>query len=191
MSLESSVIQLKKLWTSSFYPNIITGINIYNEIGFLAVSLKNSPYITKTKATTEQLKEPVDMEFLDHLDLQKRFPFLTINEKHAGLFSQDKSGCINPRNLIKAQKELAVRGGCQITNDIVKRVTPLGSEGYEVEVESSGHVIRGKKVLLTAGCFTESRNLLPKGIKLNMQAVTFTILLVCFPKFSISKIYTF
>ena len=79
------------------------------------------------KTTSEQLKECDDMEVLGCRELKKRFPFLTIKENHGGLFSLKKSAYINPRKLIKAQKQLALEEGCDVINDVVKKITTIGS----------------------------------------------------------------
>ena len=124
------------------------------------------------------------MEVLDHKELKERFPILSeamVTENQAGLLTLSDSGHISPRRMIMAQKILATRAGCDVINDVVKRVVPIGGEGYEIEAECSGQRIRGKKMLLAPGCFLRSRDLLPKGLQLKMDPITFTILLVSFP----------
>ena len=133
------------------------------------------------KRGNEKLGKQDDMEVLDPKELRERFPIVTetmMTQNQAGLLTISNSGHINPRKMIMAQKILATRGGCDVINDVVKKVIPIGSGGYEIEVEESCQRIKGKKVLLAPGCFIRSRDLLPKGLQLQMDPITFTILLV-------------
>ena len=158
----------------------ILGIKFYTENGFLALSLKDGPFLSNRIKGTEKLGKQ-EMEVLDPKELRDRFPIVTetmATENQAGLLTVRDSGHINPRRMIMAQKILATRAGCDVINDVVKKVIPIGSGGYEIEVEGSVQRIRGKKVLLAPGCFMRSRDLLPKGIQLKMDPITFTILLV-------------
>ena len=80
--------------------------------------------------------------------------------------------------MVAAQKTAAMRAGCDVIDDVVKRITPIGSEGYEIEAERSGQRIRTQKVLLATGSFTESRDLLPKDLKPLVNPSSVTVLLV-------------
>ena len=77
----------------------------------------------------------------------------------------------------------AKKAGCDVITDVVKRITPIGSCGYEIEAERSGQRIRGKKVLLATGSFTESRNLLPMNLQPLVTPSSVTVLLVNFTNF--------
>ena len=160
------------------------GIKFFTENGFLAVSLKDGPFLSNMKNGSEKFGKQVDVEVLDQKELKERFPFVSetmVTQNQGGLLTLSDSGHINPRRMITAQKILATRAGCDVINDVVKRVVLIGGEGYEIEAERSGQRIRGKKVLLAPGCFMRSRDLLPKGLQLKMDPITFTILLVSFP----------
>ena len=72
----------------------------------------------------------------------------------------------------------AKKAGCDVMDDVVKRITPIGSEGYEIEAERSGQPIRTKKVLLATESFTESRDLLPRNLQPLVTPSSVTVLLV-------------
>ena len=177
----------------TFVAFLVLGIKFYTENGFLAISLKDGPFLSNMKNGTEKFGKQVDVEVLDHKELKERFAIVSetmATENQAGLLTLSNSGHINPRRVIIAQKILATRTGCDVINDVVKRVVPIGGEGYEIEAERSGQRIRGKKVLLTPGCFMRSRDLLPKGLQLKMDPITFTILLVSLPADTLPILFT-
>ena len=171
-----------RIQNSNVFVVFLSGIKFYHEVGFLCLGLKNGTYTTNVKATANKLNEPV--QILDHEDLRKRFPYLVTSQIHEGVYTNQKSGHISPRNLVTAQKIAARKAGCDITKDVVKRITPIGSGGYEIEAEMSGQRIRTKKVLLAAGSFTESRDLLPKNLQPLVTPSSVTVLLVNNPQFN-------
>ncbi len=154
----------------------LAGIKFYHEVGFLAVGLKDGDYISSVKDTARKLQEPV--EVLESRELKRRFPYLAIENIHEGVYTSKKSGHISPRNMVAAQKMAARKAGCDVIDDVVARVIPIGSGGYQVEAERSGLVFRTKKVLLATGCFTECRDLLPKNLKPLIQVQSVSVLLV-------------
>ena len=165
----------------------MTGVQFYNEVGFLAFGLKNGDYTSSVKATAKKLQYPV--ENLDHMEIKKRFPYLGIMNIHEGVYTNKNSGHISPRNLVTAQKMAARKGGCDIINDVVTKVTPIGPGGYQIEAERSGQVIKGKKILLATGCFTESRDLLPRNLKPLVNPMSITVLLVSDHPLPVTELY--
>ncbi len=145
-------------------------------MGHLALTFKDeeSPFDEKTAR-----KLGLRLEHLNHHELKDKFPFLAPGKSREGIFMPEKSGYVNPRQMLKAQKLLAQKRSCDVIDDVVKRVTPIGSGGFEVEAERSGHVITGRKVLVATGCFTHSRQLLPVGKQLDIKVDGTTVLLVC------------
>ncbi len=153
-----------------------SGVRFYHEVGFLALGLKDGEYTSSVRATARALREPV--EILEPGELRRRFPFLSITNHHQGVFTKTKSGHISPRNLVAAQKAAALKSGCDVINDIVRRVAQIGSEEFEVEGERSGVVYRGRRVLLATGCFTDCRKLLPEHLSPEIENRSVTVLLV-------------
>ena len=165
-----------RIQNSNVFVVLLSGIKFYHEVGFLCLGLKNGTYTTKVKATANELNEPV--QILDHEELKKRFPYLATSHIHEGIYTNQKSGHISPRNLVAAQKMAAKKAGCDVINDVVKRIMPIGSGGYEIEAEMGGQRIRTKKVLLATGSFTDSRDLLPKNLQPLVIPSSVTVLLV-------------
>ena len=151
-----------------------SGIRFYGECGYLLLGYKNtkSTYDVETAAKLGE-----KLERLSRQEMAEKFPFLSTKDNHTGTYMAVNSGYINPRQMKKAQL-LAKQGGCDVINDVVKRVIPIGGWGYQIEVEGSGELIRGRKVMVTTGCFTHCRDLLPVGMELDINRNGTTILLV-------------
>ncbi len=159
------------------------GFKFYNEVGFLVLGAKDGQYTTQVKETANSMKEEIDV--LTHKDLKRKFPYLATSSQHEGVYTSRKSGHIDARTMVKAQKQMAMLKGCDIIDDIVHRITPIGSEGsvkgdktYQIEAERSGKTFHAKKVLLTTGAFVHSRDLLPAGWKLDLMTSGIAVLLV-------------
>ena len=163
----------------------VSGIRFYDECGYLLLGYKNteSTYDVETAAKLGE-----KLHRFDPQEMAEKFPYLSTKENHTGTYMPVNSGYINPRQMKKAQKLLAERGGCDVINDVVKRVIPIGRDGYEIEVESSGQLIKGKKVLAATGCFTHCRDLLPRGMELDIDRNGTTILLVLLASFLLNQI---
>ena len=105
-------------YANKIFVVLLSGIKFYHEVGFLCLGLKHGTYTTKVKVTANKLNEPV--QILDHQELRKRFPYLATSQIHEGVYTNQKSGHISPRNLVTAQKMAAKKAGCDVINDVVK-----------------------------------------------------------------------
>ena len=154
----------------------IVGVPFYSQVGSLVLGKVDGEYTNNIKTLAVELGEEISV--LDSEHLKQQFPYIGNCETLEGVYSPRNAGHISPRNFIKAQQLLAKRNGCDIINDLVKTVSPIGSGDFEIEVESSGNVITGKKILLTTGSFIHSRNLLPYDKQLKLDLYGITVLLV-------------
>ena len=144
---------------------------------------KDGQYTTQVKETAKSMNE--EIEVLGHEDLKRKFPYLATSSQQEGVYTSRKSGHIDARTMVKAQKQVASLKGCDIIDDIVNKVTPIGCQSsqkegptHQVYLERSGKTVHAKKVLLTTGAFVHSRNLLPDGWKLDLMTNGIAVLLV-------------
>ena len=107
-------------------------------------------------------------------------PFLKFPDHYKCMYIDSDGGYISPRKLVKAQKLLAAKSGCEIVADIVQHITILKEPTECVSVVTDTHrVFQSKRVLIASGAFTSCRNLLPRSRLPNLQILGKTITLVC------------
>ena len=138
----------------------------------------NGEYTNNIKPLADQLGEEITVMDCEHLN--QRFPYIGKCRTLEGVHAPKNAGHISPRNLIKAQQLLVKRNGCDIINDVVKTVAPIGPEEFRIEAEGSGKLIKGKKISVTTGSFIHSRSLLPCDKQLKLYLFGITVLLVGF-----------
>ena len=137
---------------------------------------QNGGYTNDVRTIAAELKEGIVVLNSEHL--KKQFPYLGACETLEGVYAPRNAGHISPRNLIQAQQLLARRNGCDVINDVVNRITVLGSGDFQLQTENSETTITAKKVLLTTGSFTNARELLPYQLELKLHLYGITVLLV-------------
>ena len=96
---------------------ISSGINFYQEVGFLSIGPK---------------REDVPLE-KENYQRVKKMDNLVWPQNHEAIFQPKEAGHISPRMLVKAQKILARKNNCHIMEDalVTKIIKPDGTEnGY-------------------------------------------------------------
>jgi sarcosine oxidase len=151
-----------------------SGVDFYAPIGCLVVGPKRgsaNPLIADVCAAAEKLR--VKTEMLDDASLASEFPYFSFEEGCEGVFERDNAGYVNPRALVKAQNVLAQKAGAELIDDVV---VSIREEGGVAEIATaSGNLYRAEKVLLAAGGFSITENLLPQPIKLNVYGRTIAL----------------
>ena len=137
---------------------------------------QNGGYPNDVRTIAAELKEGIVVLNSEHL--KKQFPYLGACATLEGVYAPRNAGHISPRNLIQAQQLLARRNGCDVINDVVNRITVLGSGDFQLQTENSETTITARKVLLTTGSFTNARELLPYQLELKLHLYGITVLLV-------------
>ena len=137
---------------------------------------QNGGYTDDVRSIAAELKEGIVVLNSEHL--KKQFTYLGACASLEGVYAPRNAGHISPRNLIQAQQLLARRNGCDVINEVVNRITVLGSGDFQLETENSETTITAKKVLLTTGSFTNARELLPYQLELKLDLYGITVLLV-------------
>ncbi|MDU0363026.1 FAD-dependent oxidoreductase [Rhizobium sp. 25PS6] len=148
-----------------------SGIDFYREVGCVVVAPTGGDYLEKTRRAAVSLG--VETSLLDEQGLKAAFPFFAFPDGGAGVFEARGAGHISPRKLVKAQSLLAEQAGAAVIRD---HVVSIRSEGGSAAVETSGGLIyRAEKVLLAAGGFSISENLLPQPVAMTVYARTVTL----------------
>ncbi|OWV90283.1 FAD-dependent oxidoreductase [Rhizobium sp. R635] len=148
-----------------------SGIDFYREAGCVVVAPDGSDYLERTGRAAVSLG--VETSLLDEAGLKAAFPFFAFPDASAGVFEARGAGHISPRKLVKAQSVLAERAGAAVIRD---HVVSIREEGGLATVRTAGGLTyRGEKVLLAAGGFSISENLLPQPVAMTVYGRTVTL----------------
>lgn len=162
-----------------------SGITFYSEIGCLrAVHALEEEELTKTKRVGDELD--VTYASLDSINLKGRFPFLQFADGTRGLFEGSNAGFINPRLFIDAQLRIAQDNRANVVRETVISVKRNGAHIVVKTDHGSEHL--GKKVLITAGAFSNCNNLIEQ--ELAVKAVARTVLLAKLSSESVKRLAT-
>ena len=91
---------------------------------------------------------------------------MNFSDHSCGILTERDAGYINPRDMVDALQSCAEKSGCDIIDDVVKRIIPSREvDGYNVLITDSGRLFYSRKVLLATGAFTHCRRLLPPDVQ--------------------------
>ncbi|QRM44988.1 FAD-dependent oxidoreductase [Rhizobium sp. BG4] len=145
-----------------------SGIDFYTEAGCVVVAPAGSDYTRDTKNAADSLN--VETRMLDGAALKQAFPYFALPQGCEGVFQREDAGYISPRRLVRAQSTIAEKRGATVIRDYV---TAIRDEGGIVAVETSGgRTVTAEKVLLAAGGFSISANLLAESVDMSVYGRT-------------------
>ncbi|QFY60609.1 FAD-dependent oxidoreductase [Rhizobium grahamii] len=145
-----------------------SGIDFYTEAGCMIAASEGSDYLARTRQAAERLG--VETAMLDPAAMASRFPQFAFPDLTCGIFEGRGAGYISPRKLVKAQSLLAERAGASIVRDHVVSINEQ-SGGAVVET-AGGSRLTAEKVLLAAGGFSISENLLRPSVDMSVKGRT-------------------
>lgn len=148
-----------------------SGVEFYAPVGCLMVGPQrggDNPFIDDVSKAASRLG--VSTELLDGENLKSRFPYFSFEPGCEGVFERDNAGYVNPRALVKAQAVLAEKAGVTLIDDIV--VSTREEDGRASVRTASGAVYTADRVLVAAGGFSITKDLLPQPVALNVYART-------------------
>ncbi|MBB3309058.1 sarcosine oxidase [Rhizobium sp. BK196] len=148
-----------------------SGIDFYTEAGCVGVAPAGSDYLRDARQAAVSLR--VETVSLDESGLKSQFPYFAFPSSSAGIFEAKGAGHISPRKLVKAQSLLAEKAGATVIRDYVISTREEG--GAAVVTTAGGEVYRAEKVLLAAGGFSISQNLLPQSVYMTVYGRTVTL----------------
>ncbi|XP_072037698.1 uncharacterized protein [Amphiura filiformis] len=129
-----------------------TGIQFFTERASIYFGPAGSRYISSAKSTSELLG-------LNHLSqnrdqIRQLYPYIDIGSSNECILQQSKSGMVNPRKLVLAQKTAARLQGCHILDSIVEQINekylPGHGKGFQILLED-GQLIQSRKTYLKIG----------------------------------------
>ncbi|MDX8324956.1 FAD-binding oxidoreductase [Rhizobium rhizogenes] len=148
-----------------------SGVEFYAPVGCLMVGAErggDNPFVDNVCEAAARLR--VSTETLDDAGLKSAFPYFSFEPGCEGVFEKDNAGYVNPRALVKAQSVLADKAGVTLIDDIV---VSTREEAGRARVETaSGAVYTADRVLVAAGGFSITKDLLPQPVALNVYART-------------------
>ncbi len=85
--------------------------------------------------------------------LQTEYPHLSFPAEYTCLLERGQAGYVNPRSLVAAQINVAVKQGTKIFTDTV---TKLATKKHQVEITTAqGQTLYGQRVLIAAGAYSD------------------------------------
>lgn len=147
-----------------------SGIHFHSAEGCLYVSPNGKDaYINNLPEQANQFRLPY--QFFESGDLiHKALPDFTFPTPSFGMMEPAPSGHINPHQLIDAQLTVFKNNGGVIFNDTVMK-TGYKNNLYHIQTES-GLELNAKRVLVTAGAFSNFFGLLPRPLELELESET-------------------
>ena len=135
-----------------------TGIDFYNEVGFLAAS-NNDDYLSQVDSQANTYYP--DAERLPNEALKERFPFFNFPKDIKGIFQASHAGWIDPRKQIAAQnKALELSGGIIID----ELALSIQSTPTKITVKTKSGAISAKKCIIATGAFANIGNTIPEKL---------------------------
>jgi sarcosine oxidase len=148
-----------------------SGIPYYDEVGHLAVGPRpDGPedYVARLHAVAKDLG--VVYETYEEAAWREWFPYLAFEAGAVGLYQPHTAGHVSARAQVRAQTAVAAQQGATIVRETVQTVRQVHG-GAEVSTED-GHTYHGAKVLVAAGGFSNTKQLLPRPLDMTVYART-------------------
>ncbi len=135
-----------------------TGINFFQEVGYLAVS-NNSSFLEDMSAQANNYYP--EMETFSSEQLGKRFPYFQFPIDVHGIFQAKNAGWLDPRKNIEAQNKALESCGGTVVDDTVIAIEK--NEKY-ITVKTKRSTLKCKKCILSTGAFANIGNTIPRPI---------------------------
>jgi len=149
-----------------------TGRKLFSNSGTLYVAPTQDDYLVEVQNRANDFG--VKYELVNSTDdLAKIAPEYNFSSDFFGYFEPDQAGSINPREILKAQKEIFSKNSGSYSTQVITDVQRY-QNGWQVTTPD-GATISAKNVLISAGSFSNFNNLLSK--KLDIKVKTEVIVL--------------
>ena len=135
-----------------------TGINFFQEVGYLAVS--NNASFLKDMSAHANTYYP-EMEAFSSQQLGERFPYFQFPKDVRGIFQAKNAGWLDPRKNITAQNKALASCGGIIVDDTVIAIEK--SKRY-ITVITEQSTLKCKKCIFSTGAFANIGNTIPRPI---------------------------
>jgi len=149
-----------------------TGRKLFSNSGTLYVAPTQDDYLVEVQNRANDFG--VKYELVNSTDdLSKIAPEYNFSSEFFGYLEPDQAGSINPREILKAQKEIFTKNSGSYLTQVITDVQRY-QNGWQV-ITPDGATISAKNVLISAGSFSNFHNLLSK--KLDIKVKTEVIVL--------------
>jgi sarcosine oxidase len=152
-----------------------SGIPFYHEVGHLTVgpiAQGSDDYTARVRAVGDGLG--VAYEVYADAALKEQFPYLAFASGSVGMYQPHTGGHVSPRAQVRAQAMVAQQQGADIILETVQRVQQTNTH-VDVYTEA-GNVYRAAHVLIATGGFTNTKQLLPRRLHLDVYARTIVLM---------------
>ena len=151
--------QISKAAIARFRPlEAETGINFFQEVGYLAAS--NNPSFLKDMGAQAKDYYP-EMETFSSEQLSERFPYFQFPKDVRGIFQAKNAGWLDPRKNIAAQNKALQSFDGIVVDDTVVAIEK--NEKY-ITVKTEKSSFQCKKCILSTGAFANIGNTIPRPI---------------------------
>ncbi len=143
-----------------------SGIHFYNGVGTLSVGGTN--YHNDLIKASNKIK----FEYLtqENFNIHNNYHHIQLPEKSKYIFEPKNAGYISARNLVKAQKNIFKSNDGKYINDLVVNINKYNNI---FNVETSKNVtISAKKILISAGGFSNFTNILKDNLPIGIKGRT-------------------
>jgi len=135
-----------------------TGINFFQEVGYLAVS-NNSSFLEDMGAQAKGYYP--EMETFSSQQLGENFPYFQFPKDVRGIFQAKNAGWLDPRKNIAAQnKALESIGGITVDDTVVA----IEKNKQYITVKTEKSSFKCKKCIISTGAFANIGNTIPRPI---------------------------
>ncbi len=154
------------------YPSLQkeSGISFHTPVGCLYVNPHGSDFYLEQVDELSRRFNTVYQFFETEKTLKEAFPEFDFPEISKGIFEDAPSGYINPRLLVEAQLKIFEKNNGTVIDEIAQEV--IHENDCIKIITSEGNIFKCKKVLVAAGAFTNSFNLLDKKLDFKLKSET-------------------
>jgi sarcosine oxidase len=136
-----------------------TGTALLTQCGGVVLAPAGSAFLERTRGVARDYE--IRHENLGHDALSSRFPMFAIDPRTEGYF-EPEAGYVRAEAAVRAQLELAHRGGAELRLGETVESWSAGGEGVRVDTSAGAH--RAERLVLCAGPWTPE--LFPEGREL-------------------------
>jgi sarcosine oxidase len=148
-----------------------SGIRFYMPCGGLAVASGSAfDELSERCCTIGQALEIPYERLIGSEAIAQHFPMFAFPAGFDAIYEAAPAGCVNPRNLVRAQVAIGEQQGGR---HIRQEVTALHQQDDCVQISTrAGQHYRAERVLIATGAFANCYNVLPKAIALRVKSET-------------------
>ena len=145
-----------------------SGVHFYFPVGLIYVEDESiaSTYFAEAENAGKQFPT-IQLERPSAIERAEAFPYLSFPTTARTVWEKVPAGYINPRKMIEAQTCVGQAQGGDVIREMVVGVEDAGT--HLIVTTKSGKQIQGRKLLVSAGSFSNGYGLLPRPVALTYK----------------------